>query len=76
MSPLHPKHWPSFEMRYRFGGSSYEIVCRQAAAGEAPRVSVDGGEAVDSGVMLAGDGRTRRVAVSVCRDTRPALPSD
>ena len=72
--PLLPKHWPAFEMRYRFGASSYEIVCREAIAGEAPRVSVDGVEAADGWVMLAGDGRTRRVAVSVRRDTGPALP--
>ena len=72
--PLLPKHWPAFEMRCRFGASSYEIVCREAAAGEAPRVSVDGVEAADGWVMLAGDGRTRRVAVSVSRDTGPALP--
>ena len=72
--PLLPKHWPAFEMRCRFGASSYEIVCREAAAGEAPRVSVDGVEAADGWVMLAGDGRTRRVAVSVRRNTEPPLP--
>jgi cellobiose phosphorylase len=71
--PLLPKHWPAFEMRCRFGASSYEIVCREAAAGEAPRVSVDGVESADGWVTLAGDARTRRVAISVCRDAPAAL---
>jgi len=72
--PLLPKHWPAFEMRYRLGASSYEIAYREASAGEAPRISVDGVEAADGWVMLAGDGRTRRVAVSVRRNTEPPLP--
>ena len=37
-----------------------EIVCREAAAGEAPRVSVDGVESADGWVTLVDDGRTRR----------------
>jgi len=71
--PLLPKHWPEFEMRCRFGASSYEIVCCEAAAGATPRVSVDGVEAADGWVTLAGGGAKRRVAVSVCRDSRSAL---
>jgi cellobiose phosphorylase len=71
--PLQPKEWPGFSMRYRFGRSSYEIVCHEAPAGEAARVSIDGVEADKGWVALLDDGRTRAVVVSVCRDRRPAL---
>ncbi|MDQ6640080.1 MAG: cyclic beta 1-2 glucan synthetase, partial [Pseudomonadota bacterium] len=71
LRPLLPKEWPGFEMRYRFGGSSLEIACREAPAGEATRVSVDGAECADGWVALVDDGRMRRVAVSLRREPRP-----
>jgi len=72
--PLLPTQWPGFEMRYRFGRSTYEIACRAAAVGERARISIDGVEAADGWVALVDDGRVRRVAVSVCRNPTPAHP--
>jgi cyclic beta-1,2-glucan synthetase len=69
--PLLPRDWPGFEMRYRFGSSSVEIECREAPAGAAPRVSIDGVQCADGWVKLVDDGKTRKLVVSVRRASWP-----
>ena len=70
--PLLPKAWPGFEIDYRFGASTYRVVCRGAAPGEAARVSIDGVESADGWFGLVDDGAVHEVAVSVLRDAARA----
>jgi cellobiose phosphorylase len=75
MRPLLPEQWPGFEMRYRFGATSYEIACHATGIGEAAHVSVDGIACADGWVGLIDDGRTRTVVVKVVRG-QPSDASD
>jgi cellobiose phosphorylase len=69
--PLLPKHWPGFEMRYRFGATTYEIAVRAVALAEAARVSVDGVVMEDGRIALLDDGRMHAVVVDACRQRGP-----
>jgi cellobiose phosphorylase len=66
LRPLLPKDWKGFEMRYRFGASTYDIDCRADANASAEWTTVDGTPAPDGWVTLVDDGRTHAVVV----DTR------
>jgi cyclic beta-1,2-glucan synthetase len=63
--PLLPKTWTRFEVRYRFGSSTFAITCRKAAAGAAASVVVDGIETAGDTLTLVDDGRTRVMVVNV-----------
>jgi cellobiose phosphorylase len=67
LRPLLPDSWPGFEMRYRFGASTYAIACRVAAGGESGATTVDGSVAPDGWVAMVDDGRTHAVDVQAAR---------
>jgi cyclic beta-1,2-glucan synthetase len=69
--PLLPKDWQAFDIRYRFGESSYEIACHAAKAIEAEAVTIDGVAAADGWVCLLDDGKTHAVVVSAWRHRGP-----
>ncbi len=70
LRPLLPADWDAFDMRYRFGESTYEIACRRARSADGARVTVDGVVSPDGAIALHGDGKTRSVIVDVWRDAR------
>ena len=63
--PLLPKTWTTFDVRYRFGTSTFAITCCEAAAGVAASVVVDGVETAGDTLTLVDDGRARVVVVNV-----------
>ncbi|MEO6623252.1 MAG: hypothetical protein ABIN37_00245 [Burkholderiaceae bacterium] len=63
--PLLPKTWKAFDMHYRFGASTFAITCREAPAGVAASVVVDGVETAGDTLTLDDDGRTRVIVVNV-----------
>ena len=65
--PLLPQTWTTFDVRYRFGNSTLAITCREAAAGVAARVVVDGVETAGDTLTLIDDGRTHVALVTVAR---------
>lgn len=71
--PLFPKDWQAFEMRYRFGGSTYEITCLQVSAIGADPVQVDGVAVPDGRIALIDDGETHAVSVAVQARGRPGV---
>ena len=68
LCPLLPRDWNGFEMSYRFGASTYEILCRQAASSTAASVTLDGNEAADETIALVDDGRRHSVVVNIWRE--------
>jgi len=72
LRPLLRRDWNAFDMRYRFGESTYDITCRRAGSAAAARVTVDGVVAVDGSITLQGDGKTRAVVADVWHDARPS----
>jgi cyclic beta-1,2-glucan synthetase len=69
--PLLPSDWQGFEMRYRFGGSTFEIAVRRASSAAATRVTVDGVAMKDGVIALLDDGETHAVVVDAWRDPGP-----
>jgi cyclic beta-1,2-glucan synthetase len=67
--PLLPKDWQSFELRYRFGASTFAIQCRQAAPGAEASVLIDGIETVGDTLALIDDGHLHEALVRVVRRT-------
>ena len=65
--PLLPRTWTTFDVRYRFGNSTLAITCREAAAGVAARVVVDGVETAGDTLTLIDDGRSHVALVTVAR---------
>ena len=63
--PLLPKTWTTFEVSYRFGTSTFAITCREAAAGVAASVVVDGVESVGDTLPLVDDGNAHEVLINV-----------
>jgi len=64
LSPCLPDHWPSFELKYRFGRSVYEIVVTRNARAHAT-LEVDGVLQPDLTVLLRDDGHLYRVAIDL-----------
>ncbi|HEY0332419.1 MAG TPA: glucoamylase family protein [Stenotrophomonas sp.] len=60
LAPCLPDHWPSFELKYRYGRSVYECVVTRNAAGTAT-LHVDGELQPDLSVVLRDDGQLYRV---------------
>ncbi len=56
-------------MQYRFGASTYDIVCRAAESPGTPSVTMDGIEMSDGTVALVDDGQRHAVVVNVTRET-------
>ena len=66
--PLMPREWKTFEMRYRFGASTYDIACRRAESADAAGVTLDGMTLPDEAIAMIDDGRSHSVVVMVWRD--------
>jgi cellobiose phosphorylase len=69
-TPCLPADWAAFRIRYRYGGTVYEIAFRQVRAGadqgiEATSVTLDGVAQHDCSVHLVDDRATHRVSVEV-----------
>jgi cellobiose phosphorylase len=69
LRPLLPRAWSAFEMRYRYGVSTYDITCREAESAAAAGVTVDGVKASDATIAMVDDGQRHSVAVNVWRGT-------
>ena len=67
LRPLLPKTWTTFEMSYRFGTSTFAITCREAAAGIAGNILVDGVETLGDTLTLIDDGCAHVALVTVAR---------
>ncbi|MEO7105713.1 MAG: cyclic beta 1-2 glucan synthetase, partial [Rhodoferax sp.] len=67
VQPLLPKNWTSFDVRYRFGTSTYAITCREAAAGAVASIVVDGVTSSGDTLTLLDDGQTHEARVDVVR---------
>ncbi len=65
MRPLLPLDWTSFDMKYRFGASRYDITCRRAEAAAAASVILDGVEAEGDAITLVDDARVHTVVVNL-----------
>ncbi len=72
VQPVLPREWTSFELQYRYRGTSYGIQVIQADAGASPtrdgdgdRVTVDGTLQSDSAIHLVDDRRAHHVVVEV-----------
>ena len=65
LQPRLPADWPGFELRYRYGDTTYRIDVRHAAPGEQPRLSMDGVEQADHRIPLVDDLREHRVEMWV-----------
>lgn len=65
LNPCIPKHWPKFQIRYRYENSDYTIVVENPKGVESgvERVWLDGEEIKDALVPLAADGRSHGVRV-------------
>jgi len=75
MAPCVPRAWPSFEVRYQFGSSRYDIIVREPADIQArgARFALDGVPSDDDVLQLVDDGRAHTVIVSAQRAAAPAL---
>ncbi len=69
--PLLPRNWQGFEMRYRFGESTYEIAVRPAASAASARVTLDGTVLQQGVIALLDDGKTHAVVVDAWREPGP-----
>ena len=65
--PLLPKTWRGFDVSYRFGASTFAIGCREAAAGVAADVVVDGVATPGDTLTLIDDGHAHVALVNVER---------
>ncbi|MEP7056544.1 MAG: hypothetical protein ABI809_02070 [Caldimonas sp.] len=74
LKPLLPRDWPSFELRYRLGATTFEIAVRVAAATDAIGLNVDGAELPGCTFTLIDDGAPHRVVLAVRREDPPARP--
>ncbi len=62
--PLWPLGWSSFDLRYRFGATTYAIACHQAAASASHTgITVDGAAVPGDAIALVDDGRSHEVVV-------------
>ncbi|MEO8836669.1 MAG: cyclic beta 1-2 glucan synthetase, partial [Caldimonas sp.] len=71
MRPLLPRDWQGFEMRYRFGESTYEIAVRAARSAEAAQVVLDTVVVPDGVIGLVDDGKTHAVVVDAWQERGP-----
>ena len=68
--PLLPRGWLGFEMRYRFGASTYEIACRAAKSANASGLVVDGLARPNGIIDMVDDGQTHSVVVDAWNQRR------
>ena len=67
IQPSVPKTWPEYEINYRFGGTLYHIVVKNAGNGisQDQKMTLDGKALADGSIPLSDDGGTHEVAVTV-----------
>src|SRR5262249_41138858 len=76
ISPLMPKEWTRFSIRYRYRATVYRIDVSKAGEGEGggeTRITIDGAVAPDGTVALIDDGREHVVSVTLVLRAEPAL---
>lgn len=67
LRPLLPQGWTTFDVRYRFGASTYAITYREVAASTTEAVIVDGVETGGDAFTLIDDGGTHDVLINLAR---------
>ncbi len=63
-----PPHWPGYALRYRFGGTTYDVDVRRDGEpedGAGTRVTLDGAARACGTIPLVDDGRPHRVVVRI-----------
>ena len=65
--PLLPRDWKAFDMHYRFGATTYDIVCREAPSAAAASVLLDGVQTSGTTIAMVDDGQTHSVIVNIWR---------
>ena len=65
IEPCIPKDWPGFEITFRHGGTTYQIVVENPNQGRTGvrSVSLDGNVCSKAEILLSSDGKTHQVAV-------------
>ena len=69
--PLLPSDWRGFEMRYRFGDSTYEIAVRLASSAATTQLVLDGALIPEGVIALNDDGKSHSVVVDAWRVPMP-----
>ena len=67
LRPLLPSGWDAFELSYRFGATTFDIVVQAGATAADQELTVDGASAPDGSVALVDDGARHRVVLAVAR---------
>ena len=67
LRPLLPSGWDAFELSYRFGATTFDIVVQAGATAADQELTVDGARAPDGSVALVDDGARHRVVLGVAR---------
>jgi cellobiose phosphorylase len=67
LNALLPRDWKAFDMHYRFGATTYDIHCHEAASAATAGVLFDGVQTVGEAIAMFDDGRTHSVVVSIWR---------
>jgi cyclic beta-1,2-glucan synthetase len=73
LAPKLPPDWPSFELRYRHGSTTYEIKVQRDALLDEIVILLDGLPAPNELVELADDGRVHRVEVRLSKPAQRLL---
>lgn len=71
VNPCIPKHWPGFQMTYRFGQSTYEIRVEnpEGVNRGVRQITLDGQPLTDKGIPLADDGGDHQVVLVLGNST-------
>ena len=71
VNPCIPKHWPGFQMTYRFGQSTYEIRVEnpEGVNRGVRQITLDGQPLTDKGIPLADDGGGHQVVLVLGNST-------
>jgi cellobiose phosphorylase len=67
LRPLMRSDWDAFDVCYRFGATTFDIVVRRATIGADRELTVDGARSPDGTVVLVDDGARHRVVLTLAR---------